>query len=93
MDPDRETEQNLLNKQIASLQEKEQFLKFKGLESKTLGGTKIEIAANVSSVEELEAVLDNDADAIGRFLRMGITELSVSPAMVLPLRGIVRSIN
>ena len=37
--------------------------------------------------------LASDPTLTESFLRMGITELSVSPAMVLPLRGIVRSIN
>lgn len=46
---------------------KNQLFKYVSMESTTLDGKTIELAANIGSVEDLESVLKNGAEAIGLF--------------------------
>ncbi len=57
-----------LNKKLKTEQEKKRLLaELKGKENITLDGTKVEICANIGGVEDLGAVLLNDAGGIGLF--------------------------
>ena len=53
--------------------------KYKGIPSRTLDGTPVEVCANIGSVADLDSVLDNDADGIGlvrsEFLYMECNEM------------------
>lgn len=54
-------------KQEQSLRLLDLLQQLKGLPSETKDGTKVEVAANVSSAADLAAVLKNDAEGIGLF--------------------------
>ena len=63
--PDSATRLAMLRKQSESLEDNERLQELKGQESVTLDGTKIEICANIGSVEEAKDALECDADGIG----------------------------
>ena len=65
VNPDSATRLAMLRKQSESLETAEKLQSLKGMESITLDGTKIEICANIGSVEEAKDALENDADGIG----------------------------
>ncbi len=65
--PDEETLQRIACKQKESLEKKELLKKLKGKENVTLDGRKINIYANIGGVEDIGAVLANDAGGIGLF--------------------------
>ena len=65
VNPDSATRLAMLRRQSESLEDNERLQELKGKESITLDGTKIEICANVGSVEEAKDALENDADGIG----------------------------
>ena len=65
VNPDSATRLAMLRKQSESLEDNERLQELKGKESVTLDGTKIEICANVGSVEEATDALECDADGIG----------------------------
>lgn len=66
---------NLSSEELASYREKleeverekERLKKYRQMEAKTKDGVRVELAANIVSVEEVESVLDNKADGIGLF--------------------------
>ena len=63
VEPDEETRQRLLEKQRADEEKKRLLLELKGKEN----GTKVNIYANIGSVDNIGAVLLNDAGGIGLF--------------------------
>ncbi|MBR3470573.1 MAG: phosphoenolpyruvate--protein phosphotransferase [Lachnospiraceae bacterium] len=65
VNPDSATRLAMLRKQSESLEDNERLQELKGKESVTLDGTKIEICANVGSVEEATDALKCDAGGIG----------------------------
>ncbi len=65
--PDETTLSAALSKQKEDLQKKELLLNLKGKDNITLDGKKINIYANVGSVDNIGAVLLNDAGGIGLF--------------------------
>ena len=67
VEPDEETRQRLLEKQRADEEKKRLLLELKGKENITKDGTKVNIYANIGSVDNIGAVLLNDAGGIGRF--------------------------
>ncbi len=67
LDPDDETRGRLLKKQQADEEKKRLLQDLKGKENVTLDGTKINIYANIGSVDNIGAVLVNDAGGIGLF--------------------------
>ena len=67
VEPDEETRQRLLEKQRADEEKKRLLLELKGKENVTKDGTKINIYANIGSVDNIGAVLLNDAGGIGLF--------------------------
>ena len=67
VEPDEETRQRLLEKQRADEEKKRLLLELKGKENITKDGTKVNIYANIGSVDNLGAVLLNDAGGIGLF--------------------------
>ncbi|MDD6763381.1 MAG: phosphoenolpyruvate--protein phosphotransferase [Clostridiales bacterium] len=67
VNPDEETLKKAEKKQIADLEKKALLQKLKGKENITLDGTKINIYANIGSVDNIGAVLMNDAGGIGLF--------------------------
>lgn len=67
VEPDEETRQRLLEKQRADEEKKRLLLELKGKENITKDGTKINIYANIGSVDNIGAVLLNDAGGIGLF--------------------------
>ena len=67
VEPDEETRQRLLEKQRADEEKKRLLLELKGKENITKDGTKVNIYANIGSVDNIGAVLLNDAGGIGLF--------------------------
>lgn len=67
IDPDEETAGRLLEKQRQDEEKKRLLQNLKGKENVTLDGTKINIFANIGSVDNIGAVLLNDAGGIGLF--------------------------
>ena len=67
VEPDEETRQRLLEKQRADEEKKRLLLELKGKENITKDGTKVNIYANIGSVDNIGAVRLNDAGGIGLF--------------------------
>lgn len=67
VEPDEETRRLLLEKQKADEEKKRLLLELKGKENVTRDGTKVNIYANIGSVDNIGAVLLNDAGGIGLF--------------------------
>lgn len=67
IDPDDETRERLLKKQADDEKQKSLLQELKGKENVTLDGKKINIYANIGSVDNIGAVLLNDAGGIGLF--------------------------
>lgn len=67
IDPDEETLSAMQAKQKADLDKKALLQKLKGKENVTIDGTKINIYANIGGVDNIGAVLLNDAGGIGLF--------------------------
>ncbi len=67
IDPDEKTLAEIIAKQKSDLEKKELLKSLKGKENITLDGTKVNIYANIGSVENIGAVLVNDAGGIGLF--------------------------
>ena len=67
VEPDEETRRRLLEKQKADEEKKRLLLELKGKENVTRDGTKVNIYANIGSVDNIGAVLLNDAGGIGLF--------------------------
>ena len=67
VEPDEETRQRLLEKQRADEEKKRLLLELKGKENVTKDGIKVNIYANIGSVDNIGAVLLNDAGGIGLF--------------------------
>lgn len=67
INPDDTTKQKMLQKQKEDEDKKRLLQELKGKENITLDGTKINIFANIGSVDNIGAVLVNDAGGIGLF--------------------------
>lgn len=67
VEPDEETCRRLLEKQKTDEEKKRLLLELKGKENVTRDGTKVNIYANIGSVDNIGAVLLNDAGGIGLF--------------------------
>ena len=67
VEPDEETRRRLLEKQQEDEEKKRLLLELKGKENVTKDGTKVNIYANIGSVDNIGAVLLNDAGGIGLF--------------------------
>lgn len=67
VDPDEETRARLLEKQRADEEKKRLLQELKGKENITLDGKKINVYANIGSVNDIGKVLANDAGGIGLF--------------------------
>lgn len=67
IDPDSETLETMEKKQKQDTEKKELLQKLKGKENITLDGTKVNIYANIGGVDNIGAVLLNDAGGIGLF--------------------------
>lgn len=65
--PDEETRARLLKKQADDLNKKRLLQELKGKENITLDGTRIKIYTNIGSIDNIGAVLLNDADGVGLF--------------------------
>lgn len=67
VNPDSETRERLLKKQSEDEDKKRLLQELKGKENVTIDGRKINIYANIGSVDNIGAVLLNDAGGIGLF--------------------------
>lgn len=67
VNPDGETRARLLKKQTDDLNKKRLLQELKGKENITLDGTRINIFTNIGSIDNIGAVLLNDADGVGLF--------------------------
>lgn len=67
VNPDEETRARLLGKQRGDEETKRLLQELKGKENVTLDGRKINVYANIGSVDDIGRVLNNDAGGIGLF--------------------------
>ena len=67
VDPDEKTLESIRKKQKDDLEKKELLKSLRGKENITLDGRKINIYANIGSVDNIGSVLTYDADGIGLF--------------------------
>lgn len=67
VNPDEETKARLTKKQSDDLNKKRLLQELKGKENVTLDGTKINIFTNIGSIDNIGAVLLNDAGGVGLF--------------------------
>lgn len=67
VDPDEATREALLKKQREDAEKKRLLQELKGKENVTLDGRRINVYANIGSVDNIGAVLLNDAGGIGLF--------------------------
>ncbi|MCM1118022.1 MAG: phosphoenolpyruvate--protein phosphotransferase [bacterium] len=67
IEPDEETSRSFQLRQLAHEEEGRLLWKLRGKENITLDGTRIHIHANAGGVEDIGAVLMNDAEGIGLF--------------------------
>ena len=65
--PDDETRERLLKKQADDINKKRLLQELKGKDNVTVDGTKINIFTNIGSIDNIGAVLANDAGGIGLF--------------------------
>lgn len=65
--PDEDTRARLEKKRMEDEEKKRLLLELKGKENITIDGTKVNIYANIGSVDNIGAVLANDAGGIGLF--------------------------
>lgn len=65
--PDDNTIEAYDKKKMTFLKEKDFFVKYKKRKTKTLDNKHLEIAANIGSPDDIEAVLENGAEGIGLF--------------------------
>ncbi len=67
INPNEQTTLRLLRKQKQDEEQKRLLEELRGKENKTIDGTKINVYANIGSVDNIGAVLLNDAEGIGLF--------------------------
>lgn len=67
LDPDADTLTSMEAKQQADLEKRALLKTLKGKENITLDGTRIELFANIGSIQDIGAALVNDAGGIGLF--------------------------
>lgn len=67
LDPDEETKSHLESKRAEDEEKKRLLQELKGKENITLDGMRVNIYANIGSVDNIGAVLANDAGGIGLF--------------------------
>lgn len=67
LDPDEATLNTMEKKRSEDIEKKKLLMELKGKENITLDGTKIDIYANIGGVDNIGAVLFNDAGGIGLF--------------------------
>lgn len=67
LEPDEKTVERLEQKQRVDKEKKRLLQELKGKENVTLDGKKVEIYANIGSIDNIGAVLVNDAGGIGLF--------------------------
>ena len=65
LNPTEEEKQKLLKIQSQILKENEELEKYKGIETKTKDGYKVELVANIGTPADVELVLKNTAEGIG----------------------------
>lgn len=67
IDPDESILKNKQQQQQKEMEERKELEQLKGKENITLDGTSIHIYCNIGNPEDVESVLQNDADGIGLF--------------------------
>ncbi|MDR1898932.1 MAG: phosphoenolpyruvate--protein phosphotransferase, partial [Treponema sp.] len=67
LEPDEETRQRLEARKRRDEEERRELEQVRGLPTVTRGGRKVELFANIGSVEDMEAALKEDAEGIGLF--------------------------
>lgn len=67
IEPDEETLQRLQEKKKRADEQRALLLELKGKESITKGGKKIHLYSNIGGIQDVDAVLENDAEGIGLF--------------------------
>lgn len=67
VDPDEDTRSVFMEKQRVEEEKKRRLWELRGKENITLDGRRVNICANIGSIDDIDAVLLNDAEGIGLF--------------------------
>ncbi len=73
INPDEETSQKMIRKKMEYEKERTELLKLIGKDNVTTDGRRINVYANIGSVEDVEKVLANDGGGIGLFRSDNVT--------------------
>lgn len=95
VEPDEVTLQRLRRQMEQNDKTRERLGAYRGRQSRTQDGQRVDICANVGSLEDVQAALDNDADGIGlfrsEFLYMGRDTLPSEEEQLVVYRHVLRS--
>ena len=95
VEPDEQTLRQLRRRMEQSDRTRERLGAYRGRKSRTLDGRRVDICANVGSLEDVQAALDNDADGIGlfrsEFLYMGRDTLPSEDEQFASYRRVLQS--
>ena len=97
LNPTEEEKQKLLKIQSQILKENEELEKYKGTETKTKDGYKVELVANIGTSADVELVLKNTAEGIGllrsEFLYMDSDSMPTEEEQFLAYKEVVEKMN
>ncbi|MFD2705218.1 phosphoenolpyruvate--protein phosphotransferase [Salibacterium lacus] len=97
LQPDEETIVSYKEKQQEYLRKKEEWAKLVNEPSITKDGTRVELAANIGTPDDLSGVLDNGAEGIGlyrtEFLYMGRNELPDEEEQFEAYKNVLEKMN
>ena len=97
VDPDEETLAELTKKQETALEYRQQLEQYRGKESITKTGRKINLFANIGNPEDVKAVLAGDAEGIGlmrsEFLYLGREDFPTEDELFNAYRSVVEGMG
>ena len=97
LNPTEEEKQKLLKIQSQILKENEELEKYKGTETKTKDGYKVELVANIGTPADVELVLKNTAEGIGllrsEFLYMDSDSMPTEEEQFLAYKEVAEKMN
>ena len=97
INPDEATLNDYVVRRKDFFESKNQLLKYATMKSTTLDGKTVELAANIGSVEDIESVLKNGAEAIGlfrtEFLYMSKTALPTEEEQFVEYKSVLEKMD
>lgn len=97
IEPDEKTMNKMLKKRKKIEEEFEILQKLKGMPNRTKSGKEINLYANIGGVEDVEKVLENDANGIGlfrsEFLYLGRNDYPTEEQQFVAYKNVVRKMK